>query len=187
MTAAELQMLAIAHPIAGIYAVALFVRCIVQMGRWQQQQQEDRHYADVRAWRDVAAEETQALKPVTVVRREPLAAWREAQPGETPGTVEPDDAPAPEWTVGTSEGRHHFRDQVEAAWHWHRPLHAAIGRRDPRIDALLTKTQKLFVQTLERAGEQPPTSFGPREPIFRRIEWTDETGWQQPQLDVEVG
>lgn len=168
---------------AGIVATGVLglVCCIagltvayVHMGRAlkaREADRDERHVAEVQVWKampdrplDGSAVDTQILKPVLVVRRELHDA-----------------------VVGTSEGRHHHRDQVEAAWHWHRPLHAAIGRRDPRIDALLTKTQKLFVQTLERAGETPPQSFGPRERIaHRRIEWTDETGWQQPELEVGI-
>lgn len=157
MTAAELQMLAIAHPIAGIYAVVLFVRCIVQLGRWQQRQQEDRHYADVRAWRDVAAEETQALKPVQVVRRETLDVAR-IERAEAAGRAAEALVKAAQ---STTAGRHRAKDPRDRR------------RYDWRRD-----TEVFEVIALAETGSRPK-EHGPRESTVRR-----PIAWEQTELEV---
>jgi glyoxylase-like metal-dependent hydrolase (beta-lactamase superfamily II) len=68
----------------------------------------------------------------------------------------------------------------------HRVVAMRAEDRDPLMRALLTKTQAMFVGALEAAGETPPDTFGPPEPMLRRIVWDAQTGWQQPELDVGI-
>lgn len=163
MTAAELAMLAIGHPVAGMVAAVLFVRCQVHTGRWQRQQREDRHYADVRAWREIPDDMTRELRPVSVVRREslPVALIERA---EAAGRA--------------AEAR------VKAAQSATPGRHRADEHSDALMRALVTKTQAMFVHALTAAGEQAPSSFGPREPMMRRIVWDVDVDWQQPELEV---
>ena len=172
MVAAELAMLSIAHPIAGVVAVVWFLRCYKQLGKWQQQQREDRHYADVRAWREHADEQTATLRPVVVIARSPLL-----------------DEPVIERAEGRADGRHHYDGDVHAARHNHRPLHAFTGgERSLLARALFTKTQAMFVRALETAGETPPDTFGPPEPMMRRIVWdpSQPEVWRQESLPIEA-
>lgn len=63
--------------------------------------------------------------------------------------------------------------------------HRMYGARDPLLDALLTKTQLLFVDALELAGETPPETFGPRESELALVR--TEQSWEQAALiDVEA-
>jgi len=134
---------------------------------------EDRHYADVRAWREHADEQTATLRPVVVIARSPLL-----------------DEPVIERAEGRADGRHHYDGDVHAARHNHRPLHAFTGgERSLLARALFTKTQLMFIGVLETAGETPPDTFGPPEPMMRRIVWDPsqpEVWRQESLLEIEA-
>lgn len=57
--------------------------------------------------------------------------------------------------------------------------HRRTGAPTPREAALTTRTQAMFVRALEQAGETPPATFGPREPVHTR---TYTEAWEQPPL-----
>ena len=164
MIAAELAMLAIAHPIAGMVGIGMFVRCQVQIGRWQRKRREDKHVADVRAWRELP-DITRELRPVPVVRREPLPDVSRIQRAEAAGR-------AAELAVrATQTGgvvRHRAADPRD------------VRRYDWRRDT------EVFECIAEAETGARPVEHGPKEPRLSRIAWEDEQPpmWEQAALDV---
>lgn len=127
---------------------------------------EDEHWADVRRWRD---DNTAHLKPVTVVASAPL----------------PADVDWPERAAAFAEmvtGR--LTDQEQAVYGAGR--HRRAGLLDVRLPNWQRPTAAFKAYVKEETGQELE-SIGPAERIVhRRIEWTDETGWQQPELEVGI-
>jgi hypothetical protein len=115
----------------------------------------------------------------------PSSSWREAEPGETPRTVEPDDAPAPVF-IAQSPLRRRFRlVKPPVPQHDYIPRHLAEGERDPYMLARLQFTQE-FQWRIEHETGVPLRAVGPREADLelRRSEWSPQS-YSQPTL-IEV-
>lgn len=132
-----------------------------------------------------------------------VLSWREAKPGETPGTVEPDDTPAPVFVAAspllTDDDGEDLIDRAErigarAAFtvqlltslerRTYGPgRHRAVGLRDPHRAAIQSPTIA-FKALVEAETGEPLTDVGPAEElIHRRLVWEGEC-WQQQALDV---
>lgn len=130
---------------------------------------------------------TEVWRPLTEYR-EPIAIWRRARPDETPGSVEPDDAPAEDpvaFRVTPSplarRGAQHMGDEYSTAAGYD-GRHRLTGADDWRV-SLLTTTQVAFMDVLADAGEEPPAEHGPREADIRMTR--TEVSAEQLALDLE--
>lgn len=196
MTDTEAGIVAIVFAAALIVAVAGLILLDEHLtkARKAREAEEDRHHADVLRWKQEAV----------VVARSPLLedTWRDAVPGETPGTVVPDDAPAPVYIARTPRRIALARAEdagraAERRVSQQQKRRQGVGRhraelRDDTavletVHGLATATQVDFVNALKVAGEEPPKSFGPPELMHRRVVWQDEPPtWEQTALDVGV-
>lgn len=138
------------------FAALVVVGCILKVGRQILHQ-------DSGGWDST---EEQVIEGVVILRAEPVVQYREPiEVRRIPARVS---HASPETATGSVAypGRHR-----------------RTGAPTPREAALTTRTQALFVRTLEQAGETPPATFGPREPVHTRT-YTPPEAWEQPGLPL---